>query len=35
MPWLYTGIPWCDLSERNGPWQSVYSRFCAWTRANI
>ena len=24
--WLNTGIPWRDLPERFGPWQSVYSR---------
>lgn len=33
--WLNTGIPWRDLPERYGPWQSVYSRFRAWTRADI
>ena len=31
--WLNTGIPWRDLPERFGPWQSVYSRFRAWTKA--
>ena len=29
--WLNTGIPWRDLPERFGPWQSVYSQFRAWT----
>ena len=33
--WLNTGIPWRDLPERFGPWQSVYSRFRAWTKAGI
>ena len=33
--WLNTGIPWRDLPERFGPWQSVYSRFRAWTRAEV
>ncbi len=33
--WLNTGIPWRDLPERFGPWQSVYSRFRAWTKANV
>ena len=31
--WLNTGVPWRDLPERFGPWQSVYSRFRAWTKA--
>lgn len=31
--WLNTGIPWRDLPERFGPWQSVYSRFRTWTKA--
>ena len=25
--WLNTGVPWRDLPERFGSWQSVYSRF--------
>ena len=33
--WLNTGIPWRDLPERFGPWQSVYSRFRARTKAGI
>ena len=33
--WLNTGIPWWDLPERFGPWQSVYSRFRAWTKAGV
>ncbi len=33
--WLNTGIPWRDLPERFGPWQSVYSRFHAWTKAGV
>jgi transposase len=33
--WLNTGIPWRDLPERFGPWQSVYSRFRAWTLAGV
>lgn len=33
--WLNTGIPWRDLPERFGPWQSVYSRFRAWTHSNV
>ncbi|MCI9547371.1 MAG: transposase [Lachnospiraceae bacterium] len=28
--WLNTGIP-----ERYGPWQTVYSRFRAWTKAGV
>lgn len=33
--WLNTGIPWLDLPERFGPWQTVYSRFRAWTLAGV
>ena len=33
--WLNTGIPWRDFPERFGPWQSVYSRFRAWTKAGV
>ena len=33
--WLNTGIPWRDLPERFGPWQSVYSRFRSWTKAGV
>ena len=31
--WLSTEIPWRDLPERFGTWQSVYSRFRARTKA--
>ena len=30
--WLHTGVPWRDLPERYGPWQTVYARFRRWTR---
>ena len=33
--WLNTGVPWRDLPERFGPWQSVYSRFRAWAKAGV
>ena len=33
--WLNTGIPWRDLPERFGAWQSVYSWFRAWTKAGV
>lgn len=33
--WLNTGIPWRDLPERFGPWQSVYRRFRVWTKAGV
>ena len=33
--WLNTGIPWRDLPERFGPWNSVYSRFNRWTRQGV
>ena len=32
---LNSGIPWRDLPERFGPWQSVYSRFRAWAKAGV
>jgi Transposase and inactivated derivatives len=31
--WLNTEIPWRDLPERYGPWQTVSNRFRAWTKA--
>jgi transposase len=33
--WHATGIPWRDLPERYGPWQTVYSRFRRWTREGL
>ena len=33
--WLVTGIPWRDLPERFGPWQSVYGRFRTWTLQGV
>ena len=32
---LRTGVPWRDLPERYGPWQTVYSRFRRWQRAGV
>lgn len=32
---LGTGIPWRDLPERYGPWQTAYSRFRRWQQAGI
>jgi len=32
---LATGVPWRDLPERYGPWQSVYTRFRRWTVAGV
>ncbi len=32
---LATGVPWRDLPERYGPWQSVYTRFRRWTDAGV
>ncbi|MFB7233804.1 transposase [Streptomyces sp. NPDC056269] len=26
-----TGLPWRDLPERFGPWQTVHRRFARWT----
>lgn len=33
--WLNTGVPWRDLPERFGPWQSVYTRFSHWTKQGV
>lgn len=33
--WLNTGIPWRDLPERFGSWNSVYSRFNRWTQQGV
>ena len=33
--WLNEGIPWRDLPDRFGPWQSVYNRFRAETKAGV
>ena len=33
--WLATGLPWRDLPERFGPWQSVYGRFRTWTLQGV
>lgn len=33
--WMHTGVPWRDLPERYGPWQTVYSRFRRWTRSGL
>ena len=30
-----TGIPWRDLPERYGPWQTVATRFYRWTKLGI
>jgi transposase len=28
--WAATGVPWRDLPDRYGPWQTVYERFRRW-----
>ena len=33
--WLNTGVPWRDLPERYGPWQSVYTRFRRWSEQGV
>lgn len=33
--WMHTGVPWRDLPERYGPWQTVYSRFRSWSRSGL
>lgn len=30
-----TGSPWRDLPERYGPWKTVYSRFCIWSKNGV
>ena len=35
LDWLNTGIPWRDLSERYGPWKSVYTRFRRWSLQGV
>ena len=30
-----TGIPWRDLPERFGPWNSVWRRFDRWSRRGV
>ncbi len=32
---LKTGVPWRDLPERYGPWQTAYARFRRWQRAGV
>lgn len=32
---LRTGIPWRDLPERYGPWNSVFQRFNRWAKNGI
>lgn len=29
---IRTGVPWRDLPERYGPWETVYKRFARWSR---
>src|SRR5690349_15939027 len=33
--WVHTGVPWRDLPERYGPWQTVYARFRRWSREGL
>ncbi len=32
---LRTGVPWRDLPERFGPWETVYTRFNTWCRDGV
>ncbi len=32
---LRTGVPWRDLPERYGKWQTLYSRFRRWRRSGV
>jgi transposase len=34
--WLVrTGVPWRDLPEDFGPWNSVFRRFSRWIRGDV
>ena len=34
--WLVrTGVPWRDLPEEVGPWNSVFRRFSRWSRKRV
>jgi len=36
MLWIeQSRMPWRDLPERYGPWESVYARFIKWKKAGI
>jgi hypothetical protein len=30
VPGAYRGVPWRDLPDRYGPWETVYKRFARW-----
>ena len=30
-----TGLPWRDLPERFGPWQTVYDHFSKWRKSGV
>jgi transposase len=32
---LRTGVPWRDLHERYGPWQTVYDHFRSWRKQGV
>jgi transposase len=32
---LATGVPWRDLPDRFGPWQTVYHYFSAWRKSGV
>jgi len=32
---LKPGVPWRDLPDRYGPWQTVYTRFRRWQQAGV
>ena len=32
---LRTGVPWRDLPERYGPWNTVYSRYRRWCAGGL
>lgn len=32
---LHSGVPWRDLPEEFGPWQTVYKRFNRWANSSL
>lgn len=32
---LNTGVPWRDIPECYGPWQTIYDRFVRWRRCGL
>jgi len=32
---LCSGAPWRDLTERYGPWKTIYNRFNRWSKSGV